>query len=191
MIKHVVGVAACVALGAGAAQAGVSELHVGVMAHNIQVTDGKNANREDGPSVELQLNFDSPGFLHWAGSPRPYVVASGNTQGDTSFGGFGLEWNWRFAEGWSLQPGVGYVVHDGELNNPYANGSPEAAAFSQQHVLLGSRDLFRTSLGLTRDISEHWGVQLFFSHLSHGQILGEGRNQGLDQLGLRLRRSFD
>ena len=139
-----------------AAQAGVDEIHVGVMAHNICVTECKNANKEDGPNVEFQVSFDSPGFLDWAGSPQPYLMASANTQGDTSFGGFGLEWRWEFAEGWAIEPGFGYVIHDGATNNPFANGTPEAAAFAEDNVLLGSKDLFRTSVGLSRDLPGPW-----------------------------------
>lgn len=174
---------------AGAAHA-IDSVHLGVMAHNIRVIDDKNADKEDGPAIELQVNFDSPGFLSWAGSPTPYAVASVNVSGDTSFAGAGLEWRWEFADGWALEPGLGYVVHDGELENPYPNGSPEAAQFSEEHVLLGSRDLFRTSIGLSREFGGGWSGQVFFSHLSHGQILGEGRNQGMDQVGLRIGRRF-
>lgn len=176
---------------APAASAGVDEVHVGVMQHNICVTNCKNADKEDGPNVEFQVSFDSPSFLNWAGSPQPYVMASVNTQGATSFGGFGLEWRWDFADGWALEPGVGYVVHDGEVDNPYANGSPEAAAFAEEHVLLGSEDLFRTSLALTRDFEGPWEAQILFQHLSHGQILGNGRNQGMDQIGVRFGYQFD
>lgn len=175
---------------APAANAGVDEVHVGVVAHNICVVNCKNADKEDGPNVEVQVSFDSPGFLSWAGSPQPYLMASVNVAGDTSFGGFGLEWDWQFAEGWSLEPGLGYVIHDGELNNPYANGTPEAAAFAAENLQLGSRDLFRTSLALTRDFEGPWSAQVLFEHLSHGQILGEGRNQGVDQLGIRLGYEF-
>jgi lipid A 3-O-deacylase len=179
-------------MAASPAQAGIDEAYVGVMAHNICVTDCKNANKEDGPAIELQLSFDSPGFLEWAASPTPYVVASINAAGDTSFAGVGLDWRWEFADGWALEPGVGYVVHDGELNNPYAPGDPRAQEFSADHVLLGSRDLFRTSIGLTRRIGDGpWEAQLFFSHLSHGQILGEGRNQGMDQAGIRFGYRYD
>lgn len=168
------------------ARADIAEVHVGVMAHNICVANCKNADKEDGPNIELQLSFDSPSWLSWAGSPQPYVMASFNTAGATSFGGFGLEWRWDFADGWALEPGIGYVVHDGELSNPYPNGSPQAAAFAEEHVLFGSRDLFRTSLALTRDLSGPWEMQLYFEHLSHGQILGSGRNQGIDELGFRI-----
>lgn len=171
---------------APAANAGVDEIHVGVMAHNICVTDCKNANKEDGPNVEVQVSFDSPGFLRWAGSPQPYVMASLNTAGDTSFGGAGLEWRWNFAQGWALEPGFGVIVHDGATNNPYPDGSPESAAYSEEHVLLGNEALFRSSLGLTRDFAGPWEAQLFFEHLSHGQILGNGRNQGMDQIGVRI-----
>jgi lipid A 3-O-deacylase len=172
------------------AYAGVDEIHAGAMAHNICVTDCKNAFKEDGFNVEFQVSFDSPGWLGWAGSPQPYVMASVNTEGDTSFGGVGLEWRWNFADGWALEPGFGYVVHDGETNNPFANGTPESGAFAEDNVLLGSEDLFRTSLALTRDFEGPWAVQIMFEHLSHGQILGDGRNQGLDQIGLRLGYQF-
>ena len=88
----------------------------------------------------------------------------------------------RFAVG-PLEPGFGYVVHDGEIENPFPDGSPEAAAWAEEHVQFGSEDLFRTSLGLTYDFEGPMEAQLFFEHLSHGQILGEGRNQGVDQIG--------
>lgn len=172
------------------AHAGVDEIHVGVMQHNICVINCKNADKEDGPNLEVQVSFDSPEFLNWAFSPQPYIMASVNTAGDTSFGGFGLEWRWDFAENWALEPGVGYVIHNGELENPYPNGSPEAAAFAEEHVQYGSRDLFRTSLGLTYDFAGPWEGQVFYQHLSHGQILGNGRNQGVDQIGLRFGYQF-
>ena len=168
------------------AHAGIDEIHVGVMAHNICVLDCKNADKEDGPNVEFQVSFDSPGFLNWAGSPQPYIMASVNTAGDTSFGGVGLEWRWDFADGWALEPGVGYVFHDGAVENPYPGGSPENVAFSEDHLLLGSEDLFRTSIGLTRDFEGPWEGQVFFEHLSHGQIIGSGHNQGVDQIGIRF-----
>lgn len=177
-------------MAAPAAHAGVDEIHVGVMQHNICVINCKNADKEDGPNIEFQVSFDSPDFLSWAGSPQPYLMASVNTAGDTSFGGFGLEWRWQFADKWALEPGIGYVIHDGEIENPYANGTPEAAAFAAEHVQYGSRDLFRTSIGLTRDFEGPWEGQLFYEHLSHGQILGTGRNQGVDQIGLRFGYQF-
>lgn len=56
--------------------------------------------------------------------------------------------------------------------------------------LLGSRDLFRTGLAVDRKLNDRWAVGVEWTHFSHGQILGQGRNQGLDATGLRLTRAF-
>lgn len=182
--------AACVC-GAPAASAQIDSVRVGVMEHNICVADCKNADKESGVNIAGELRFKSPDFLGWAGSPHPYLMASVNTDGNTSYGGGGLEWDFEFAPGWRVEPGFGYVIHDGDLNNPYANGTPEAAAYFEEHVLLGSRDLFRTSIALTWDFTPGFAVQGIYEHLSHGQILGEGRNQGLDEIGVRAVWKFD
>jgi lipid A 3-O-deacylase len=181
--------AASLASTAGSAHA-LEELRLGVMAHNIQVIDGKNAGKEDGPNIEAELVFGTPDFLSWAGNPNPYVMASVNVAGETSFAAVGLNWDIKLADGWEIEPGFGYGVHNGEIDNPFPNGSPEAQTFQDEHVLMGSRDVFRTSLSLTRDLTDSLAVQLTYEHLSHGQILGNGRNQGLDEAGVRLAWKF-
>jgi lipid A 3-O-deacylase len=168
----------------------VEEVRVGVLQHNICVADCKNANKEDGPTVEGELVFASPGVFRYVLSPRPYAIASINTAGDTSYGGFGLLWNFDFAEKWSFEPSLGYVIHDGALESPFPQGSPESEAFAEENVFLGSEDLFRTGFALNRDFGENWGGQLVYEHLSHGQILGDGRNQGLDSAGVRVYYKF-
>lgn len=171
-----------------AAQAGpVEEVRLGVVAHNVCIANCDNANKEDGPNINGEIVFASPDFLNILWSPNPYVMGSVNTAGDTSFGGFGLQWDLEFANGWAIEPGVGYVIHDGELTFPYPQGDPRNDPISETTVFFGSRDLFRTSLSLNKDLGEKWGVQLMYEHLSHGQILGSGRNQGLDNVGLRVR----
>lgn len=184
-MKYVLAAATAAVIAAPAASAQIDSVRLGVMQHNICVIDCKNADKEDGPNIAGELRFKSPDFLAWALAPHPYLMASINTQGNTSYGGAGLAWDFEFAPGWHLEPGIGYVIHNGEVRNPYANGTPEAAAFFEEHVLLGSEDLFRTSLALTWDLSESFAVQAIYEHLSHGQILGEGRNQGLDEVGVR------
>ena len=185
MKKLVLG-AAIIAAATPIAEADIVEsARLGVMAHNIKVTDGKNANKEDGVNINGELRFHSPDFLKFIWSPHPYVMASLNTSGGTSYAGFGLEYDWEFAEGWHFEIGEGYVIHDGDLN---AQGETAAERFEygSTHLLLGSRDLFRTNLAITKDFTETLSGQVIFEHLSHGQILGNGRNQGLDELGVRL-----
>jgi lipid A 3-O-deacylase len=171
---------------APSATAQIDSARLGVMKHNICVTDCKNADKESGVNISGELRFASPNFLSWALSPHPYLVASVNTDGNTSFGGIGLSWDFPLGDSWHFEPGLGYVLHDGAVNNPFPSGTQAAVDYSNEHVLLGSEDLFRTSLALTWDVAETWSVQAIYEHLSHGQILGNGRNQGLDELGLRL-----
>lgn len=164
----------------------LESVRLGVMDHNIRVIDPKNADKESGVNINGQINFNSPRFLGLIFSPKPYVMGSVNTDGNTSYGGVGLEWDWEFADGWHLEPGFGYVVHDGEIELPFPPGDPRRQPFLDENVLLGSRDLFRSSLALTLDFSDRWAGQIIYEHLSHGQILGTGRNQGMDELGVRF-----
>lgn len=163
----------------------LEEARLGVLQHNICVTDCKNADKEDGPNIEAELVFASPDLFRYVLAPRPYLIGSINTADDTSYGGFGLMWNWEFAEGWSLEPSLGYVLHDGATESPFPQGDPRSNAFAESNLLLGSKDLFRTGLALSRDFGPDWGLQLQYEHMSHGQILGNGRNQGVDSIGIR------
>jgi lipid A 3-O-deacylase len=170
--------------------AALDEIKVGVLAHNICVANCKNADKEDGPIVDVQLNFGSPDFLRVVGSPKPYVAISPNVSGDTSFAAAGLEWRWEFVDGWALTPSFGIAAHDGETDNPFANGTPQSTQFNQDHILHGSRALFRSAIGIQRELGEHWRVEATVLHYSHGQILGKGRNQGTDQAGVRIGYKF-
>ncbi|MEL7128758.1 MAG: acyloxyacyl hydrolase [Pseudomonadota bacterium] len=169
----------------------VEELRFGVLAHNISVgINPGNENQEDGENIQGEIVFGSPPLLdrRWTGRPRPYIVGSVNTAGDTSFGGFGLLWNFDFGRGkkWSVEPGLGYIVHSGAIDLPFPIGDPQNTEFDENNILFGSRDLFRTTLALNRDLGQRWGMQIIYEHLSHGQILGQGRNQGNDSIGARV-----
>jgi lipid A 3-O-deacylase len=185
-MKSVLAAAAAVVMFAPAATAQVDSVRFGAMKHNVCVTDCKNADKESGANIVGEIRFASPDFLKWAASPHPYIMASVNTDGNTSYGGVGIEWDFAFADRWHFEPGFGYVIHDGSTNNPFPSNTPQAVAYSSNHVLLGSKDLFRTNLALTFDLTDTWAVQGIYEHLSHGQILGKGRNQGLDEVGVRL-----
>ena len=169
----------------------VNEVRLGVMQENVCVLGCDNANKESGQSINGELLFTSPDFLKYILQPRPYVMGSANLNGDTSFGGVGLRWAFNFTDKWAFEPSVGYVIHDGELESPFPQGDPRGDAFTRDHVLLGSRDLFRTTFGLHYQIDETWGVEAMYEHLSHGQILGSGHNQGLDNIGVRFSYKFD
>lgn len=168
------------------ATAKIDEIRVGAVG-NIRSDHGDIVEgKEEGANIEFDIVSSSPDFLNLIGSPRPYLMASINTDDGVSFGGVGLVWRWEFADGWAFEPSFGYIVHDGEIDNPFTLGTPQAAAFEEDHQLLGSRDLFRSSFALEREFGTRYAVQLYWQHMSHGQILDEGRNQGLDYVGVRF-----
>ena len=181
---------AAIAATSASAEARIADVRVGVVKHNTCIQNCDNSDKEDGPNIDMQVDFESPDFLSVLFSPQPYLNASVNVAGDTSFYGGGFTWRLPVGSKWAIEPGIGYVLHDGETELPYPSGTPEAAAFTEEHLLLGSRDLFRVSVGVTRDLPGPWAVEGLWVHFSHGQILGTGRNQGADQLGFRLRYSF-
>jgi lipid A 3-O-deacylase len=173
------------------AHAKVDEVRLGYVT-NYQLDQGDIVDGKEGDNIELEIVSSSPDFLNIIGSPRPYLIASASVlDNGVNFGGVGLLWRWEFADGWAFEPGFGYIVHDGELDNPFPDDTPEAADFSRQHQLLGSRDLFRSSFALEREFGSRVAAQVYWEHMSHGQILDEGRNQGLDYVGLRLLYRFD
>lgn len=177
---------------AAPASAKVEEIRLGYV-DNIrddhgEIVEGKHS----GGNVEFDIVSSSPDFLNLIGSPRPYLMGSFATSDDgVNFGGFGLLWRWEFADGWAFEPGFGYILHDGEIDSPFADGTPEAAAFEAENQLLGSEDLFRTSFALEREFGDRFAAQLYWQHMSHGQILDSGRNQGLDYVGLRFSYRLD
>jgi lipid A 3-O-deacylase len=176
---------------AAPAHAKIDEVRVGVV-HNLRLDHGDIVDgKEEGENVEIEIVSSSPDFLNIIGSPRPYLMGSINTDDGVNFGGVGVLWRWEFAEGWAFEPGFGYIIHDGAIDNPFPDGTPAAAAYEEEHQLTGSQDLFRSSFALEREFGERWAGQLYWEHMSHGQILDSGRNQGLDYVGLRIAYRFD
>ncbi len=183
----------CAALLAGAifltcpAEAKLEEVRIGAVA-NIRNDHGRViAGKHEGVNLEYEIVSDSPDLLNFIGSPRPYALISVAAHDDgVTFGGIGVYWRWEFADGWAFEPGFGYIVHDGAIDNNFPDGTPAAAAFEADNQLLGSNDLFRASFALEREFTPRLAAQLYWEHMSHGEVLDRGRNQGLDYVGVRL-----
>ena len=176
---------ACWAAG-GAAQAKMESGTIGLLVHSVPASDIKNSDKESGLDIQAQVNFTPPGFFKYALSPEPYLIATLNTNGDTSYAGFGFQWDFGFLEKWHFNPAVGYVIHTGDTNEPYTRADPRYQAYLDEHLLLGSKDLFRLALAVSREIGPNLEAEISLEHLSHGFIIGDGRNQGLDNAGVRL-----
>jgi hypothetical protein len=131
---------------------------------------------ESGADIELGYRFGQAEALKIVGKPSPYLLASVNTQGDTSFAGAGL--SWRIGKGPAyLRPGVGLVVHDGPRVRVGANGD---------RTDLGSRVLFEPEIAVGARVTDKVSIEASWVHISHARLFNRRQNPGIDMMGVRL-----
>lgn len=198
----------------------VSEIRAGVHQHDIEIFGlGGKKGKETSAALNAEVIFGEPEFLKWALSPQLYVGGSLNLEGNTSYGGGGLLWRQTLGDKLYFDFGFGLVIHDGskEIGLPSYFSDPAFAAALNDVSLLtpeqlvrirtenapyfdrlnneieyGSRILFREALTLGFRVTEQWAAEVYVEHLSHGNILVQGKpNEGLDVLGGRLSYRFD
>lgn len=162
------------------------EFRFGVTAHDLA------DHVEDGPNVTLELLFASPDFLEGIWSPRPFLYGSFNTNGLTNFGAAGLAWDWELSDKVNLEYTFGLSYNDGvediDPNSPPSD--PTRIRLATTRALLGNSILFYNGLGVDYELDERWSIGAYYEHISHGQILADGRNQALDNAGVRLSYRF-
>lgn len=151
------------------------EVRVAVMQHDVLHLE--SGDRESGVNLEVAVLSRPIAALGALRQPRAYVSGSLNSDGDTNFASVGLSWRRSLSRRLSGGLQFGYAVHNGLLDT-------DDPVEARSHLLLGSRDLFRTAVGVDWTVSEDAKIGLQWVHLSHGEILGSGRNQGIDSAGL-------
>ena len=173
------------------------EIRVGVKAHDIGIFGaGGLKGKEESIAISGEYIFESPEILSWALKPKPFIGGTVNLEGETSFGGAGLLWRAGFFENLYGELAFGAVVHDGtlEVPNPTLESTFEEILVLQERELneieFGSRVLFRTALAIGYRFNDNWAADIVYEHLSHGNILSSGSNEGLDNIGLRVSRRF-
>lgn len=182
---RIAGALAALSVFAAPAQAQLSELRLAVVAHDVV------DHAEDGPQIGVEALFNSPDFLSWAGSPRPYVYGSFSTQGYTNLVATGLNWTGHLTERLSLEGALGISYNDGVddiVDLP--PDDPVRIETAATRALLGSNWLFHTRVGADLAVTENWAFGVYYEHFSHGQILASGRNQALDEIGARISYRF-
>ncbi|GGC98520.1 acyloxyacyl hydrolase [Aquisalinus flavus] len=182
------GAAAAIALG-GTASAG--ELRLGMAMHDFEVN--MDDRRESGVNFQPQYVWNSPDFLRILASPRPYVIASINSDQETNFVGGGVLWKknfWDTAYFWEIDTGI--VYQDGRTDLPPPDQPVERQRVLDTEITFGSETQFHFVSGLGMAVTEEWDVQLFFEHLSHGQIFGDSdKNEGVENIGIKFGYKFD
>lgn len=168
----------------------LSEVRLGVVAHDLDLLGDGSGGTESGVNIQAEIVLESPKALSWAFSPRPWGQFSVNTDGDTNYGGIGLAWTTPRERRIFGEVDFGVVIHDGVINVPPISDNPDEIAkrirLAETRVLFGSRELFRTALGLGVRVTDTIDAQLVIEHLSHGQVFADGKNEGLDTIGVRF-----
>lgn len=198
MKKALFAAAACAAV-AVAAPAFAGEAFVGVYKHDVTFVGNAvglgAAGREDGVDLHLGYRTDRIESWRWLGKPQAHAMLSINSENTSNFVAAGLDWRIELGKpgGFYLRPGMGLAYTDGKAGLPPANApniSDEERARRTElyytRIDFGSHVLFEPELALGYDINDSWSAELSYVHLSNGQIFHQGKNQGLDDAGVRL-----
>lgn len=159
----------------GTQPAGAREIFFGIYNHGVD-TPFSLETGEKGVDVESGYRFEPIEALSALGDPAPYVLASLNTRGDTSFGGVGLAW--RIGKGpLFARPGFGLIIHDGPDRRIGGKG---------KFTDLGSRVLFEPEFSLGYRLHDRFAVEASWVHISHAGLFNRVQNPGIDMFGFRF-----
>lgn len=194
---------ASVLVAGSAAPALAGEAFVGVYKHDVTFIGNAvglgAAGREGGADIHLGYRTNRIESLKWLGRPQVHTMVSINTNNTSNFAAAGFDWKVELGKpgGFYLRPGLGLAYTDGKANLPPANApnlTPEERArrtyLYYHRIEFGSRVLFEPELALGYQVSDKVSVELSYTHLSNGQIFHQGKNQGLDDAGVRLVYAF-
>ncbi|HEX3699452.1 MAG TPA: acyloxyacyl hydrolase [Phenylobacterium sp.] len=180
-----------------AGPAAAAELLTGVYIHDAAFIGGAlgtgSADREKGADIELGLRSGRIEALSWIGAPQVHALVSVNTDGTSDFVAAGLSWPIGLSHGFYFRPGLGLAYTDGKVNLPPVNAPGLSPAEIQRRLNLfetridfGSRTLFEPELNLGYRITPRISAELSWVHISNGEIFHHGKNQGLDDAGVRV-----
>ncbi len=168
------------------AQSVLSEVRLGVLAHDVRALGG----RENGADINGEVLFVSPvgeadvasfaPWLRWVLQPRPHLGFSANTLGYTSQFYAGLTWTATLATGlFQADDAIFFGYGFGPaLNNGFANTT------NPRRKQLGSNLLFHLTAELGYRFTPRWSMSLYFEHSSNADLATH--NEGLNDAGLRV-----
>jgi len=198
-VKNALFAAAALAAAVVAAPAFAGEVFVGVYKHDVTFVGDLvglgAAGREDGVDIHLGYRTDKIESLRFLGKPQVHAMISVNSENTSNFVAAGFDWRIELGKpgGFYLRPGMGLAYTDGETGLPPANApgltDEERARRTNLYytrIDFGSKVLFEPELALGYDFNDRVSGELSYVHLSNGQIFHQGKNQGLDEAGVRL-----
>ena len=178
---------------ATASQAG--DIFIGGYEHGLSAPPQS----EHGQDIMLGYRTASLRGWMWLARPSVDVFISANSATSTDFVVVGLNWPLAVAYDGRLyiRPGLGLAYSTGEANIGAAFDPEVSQAerqrrlhLSQTRIDFGSHVLFSPELALGYKLTPRIAVETSYVHLSNGQIFHHGKNQGLDDVGVRMAYSF-
>ncbi|XUU61725.1 acyloxyacyl hydrolase [Erythrobacter sp. HA6-11] len=157
-----------------ASPAQADEIFTGAYVHGVDTPFSLEVADQDGASFQLGYRFDP---VEQVLDIEPYVIASVNTEGDSSFFGIGISRKFDLG-GVYVRPGVGLVVQD------QSGVQFDPVTFRRKD--LGSQVLFEPEIAIGARLSEQVSIEASWVHLSHAQLLDSEQNPGVDMFGVRL-----
>jgi lipid A 3-O-deacylase len=184
-------------VGGLAGPAAAAELITGVYIHDAAFIGGAlgtgSADREKGADIELGIRSGRIEALSLIGAPQAHAFVSVNTNRTSDFVAAGLSWPVRLGERFYFRPGIGLAYTDGKTNLPPVNAPGLTPAEVQRRLVLfetridfGSKILFEPELALGARFNDRWSAELSWVHISNGEVFHHGKNQGLDDAGVRV-----
>jgi lipid A 3-O-deacylase len=178
-------------------RADAAELMVAAFAHDVtfigDVIGVGAAGREGGTDLQVGLRSAPIEALSLIGRPQAHGLISINSDKTSNFVAAGLSWPISLSKRVYVRPGLGLAYTDGEAGLPAVNAPGLTPPEIQRRLKLyhsridfGSHLLFQPELSVGMVLSPRWSAELTYMHLSNGQIFAQGKNQGLDDAGLRL-----
>ena len=190
-MTKIVGLCAAAALAAfSALPASAADVWSGVYGHGLGTKQGA----EGGADIMVGLQSERIDGLWWLFKPAVHGMISANTNVPTDFVAAGFDWPiGLFGSKWYVRPGIGlaYTTGEADIGNAFAPGisaqeSERRAHLAATRIDFGSSVLFEPELAFGYRINDKWRAELSYVHLSNGQILHQGKNQGMDDIGLRV-----
>ena len=170
--------------------ASAADIWAGGYAHGVGTKQGQ----EGGADFMVGLQSERIDGLWWLFKPAVHGMIAANTNVPSDFVAAGFDWPIAlFHSKWYVRPGIGlaYTTGEADIGSAFAPGlsaqeSERRAHLAATRIDFGSSVLFEPELAFGYRINDKWRAELSYVHLSNGQILHQGKNQGMDDIGLRV-----
>ncbi len=186
--------AAFILTGLASASARADDLFAGLYAHAIAEAHGRE---DDSFDASVGYRWDTGGLLRWLGAPKIHLITAFNDKYSTDFIAAGFDWPIKLPARFYFRPGIGLAYTTGKASLPAVNApglTPVQiqARFNEynERITFGDNVLFEPEFALGYALTPKLAIEASYIHLSNGQILHQGRNEGLDDAGLRLSYHF-